>query len=218
MYYALDFLSNWLTVSEVDTLKILIQNYVKINAMLFRYYFLLLGILFTQCTNENSNPLETPFFSLLESSGIKIDTVTQAANTWEYGFKFTSLVNGKLSKLGILVPDTGSYKVRLYNLSSNILLLEQNIASKKVNTESFVNVSPIEITAGTNFGVSLVADVFFNVRNANGDVFNFPITKGNIKIISFNEDPCGANGCPSFPLTSVTNLIAPCVNIGFTAD
>lgn len=187
--------------------------------MIYRYYFILmLGFLFTQCTDENSNPLESPIFSLLQSPGIKIDTVTQAASTWEYGFKFTSLVNGKLSKLGILVPDTGTYKVRLYNLSSNTLLLEQHIASKKVNTEFFVSISPIEIAAGTNFGVSLVADVFFNVRNANGDVFNFPITKGNIKILSFNEEPCGINGCPFFPSTSVTTLIAPCVNIGFTAD
>ena len=187
--------------------------------MIPKYYFILmLGILFSQCSDENSNPLESPIFSLLQSPGIKIDTVTQAANTWEYGFKFTSLVNGKLSKLGILVPDTGTYKVRLYNLSSNTLLLEQNIASKKVNTESFVSISPIEIATGTNFGVSLVADVFFNVRNANGDVFNFPITKGNIKILSFNEDPCGTNGCPFFPVTSVTALIAPCVNIGFTAN
>jgi len=178
----------------------------------------LLGFLFSQCSDENSNPLESPFFSLLNSPGIKIDTVTQAANTWEYGFKFTSLVNGKLSKLGILVPDTGTYKVRLYNLSSNILLLEQHISSIKSQTESYVSIAPTEIIAGTNFGISLVADVFFNVRNANGDVFNFPITKGNLKILSFNEEPCGINGCAFFPTTSVTNLIAPCVNIGFTAD
>lgn len=181
-------------------------------------FFMLFGFLFIQCNDENSNPLETPIFSLLDQAGIKIDTVTQAAATWEYGFKFQSLVNGTLSKLGILVPDTGTYKIRLYNLNTRQLLIEKFIESKLSSTEYYVSIPPVEIKAGIDFGVSLVADVFFNVRNANGDVFNFPITKGNLKILSFNEEPCGINGCPFFPTTSVTNLIAPCVNIGFTAD
>ena len=187
---------------------------------MFQYYFAVIAtwILFSQCEDVNSNPIETPIFNLLFENNIAIDTVTQAATTWEYGFKFQSLVNGKLSKLGILVPDTGIYKIRLYNLSTNQLLLEKLIESKLSSKENYISIPSIEITAGTDFGVSLVADVFFNVRNLNGQVFNFPITKGNISIRSFNEDPCGTNGCPFFPTTSVNTLIAPCVNIGFTAD
>ncbi len=179
---------------------------------------LTISLLLIHCSDDKTHLLETPIFDFLSIPNTKIDTVKQAASVWEYGFRFKSKVDGNLSKLGLLLPDTGSFKVRLYNLTTNSLLVEKTIQSQIVNTENYIDISPIEIKAGNEFGVSLIADVFFNVRNLNGESFNFPITKGNISILSFNEEPCGVNGCPFFPSTSVSSLIAPCVNIGFTAN
>ena len=65
---------------------------------MFQYYFAVIAtwILFSQCEDVNSNPIETPIFNLLFENNIAIDTVTQAAITWKNGFKFKSLLKGKL--------------------------------------------------------------------------------------------------------------------------
>lgn len=163
-------------------------------------FFMLFGFLFIQCNDENSNPLETPIFSLLDQAGIKIDTVTQAAATWEYGFKFQSLVNGTLSKLGILVPDTGTYKIRLYNLNTNQLLIEKFIESKWSSTEYYVNIPPVEIKAGIDFGVSLVADVFLMCAMQMEMYSIFLLLKGTSKFFPLMKSLAGSTAVHPFRL------------------
>ncbi|MDQ3143023.1 MAG: hypothetical protein M3Q56_12335 [Bacteroidota bacterium] len=178
---------------------------------------LLLSVLYFGC-NKDDAAKESPFFSFFELSGIKIDTVKMALEVWEYGFRFKPLKTGTVSQLGLKVPTIGTYKIKLYNLSTNQVLAEKTVQSIHQNEEHFVDITPVTLAEGSEFGVALVADVFFKVRNINGQSFSFPMEKGNLSIISFNEAPCGPSGCATFPNITNNSVIAPCVNLVFTPN
>lgn len=175
-------------------------------------------LLLNSCSKDSDSKEEKPVFSFLSQSGTSIDTIRNAAAVWEYGFRFKPLQSGKITKLGIKVPAVNSFKVKLYNLTTQTIIAQTTIESTSEGGEFFGDIADVNVTSGTDLGVAIVADVFFKVRNLNGDAFAFPITKDNLSIISFNEELCGPNGCNAFPGTTNALVIAPCVNIVFVKD
>jgi len=164
-------------------------------------------------------PEESPFFDFLNSTGIKIDTIEKAAVSWEYGFRFSPIKNGQVTKLGIKLPGVGDFKVKLYDLDTQTVLAEQIVSSLVKSEESFLSINNTNLTAGKEYGLSVVADVFFRTTNTNLTAFSFPIKKGSLNILSFNEDnTCGTSGCGKFPVTVNLNRLAPCVNLVFNPD
>lgn len=178
-----------------------------------------IGVLFNfiSCKEDNS-VLEEPFFSYLKSPNIIIDTIKKAPNIWEYGFKFKPLKSGYIKALGVKLPTAGNFKVKLYDLTLNSIVLDTMIQAPFVNSESFIDVAPIPLNGNTEYGVSLVADVFFKVRQNNSLEFLFPQDIGSIKVIGFFEEKCGSNGCPNFPVISNSLVIAPCVSFKFNSN
>lgn len=175
-------------------------------------------LLLTSCTKDSESKEEMPLFSFLSQSGTSIDTIRNGAAIWEYGFRFKPLKTGKITKLGIKVPAINTFKVKLYNLTTQTIIAQTSIQSTSEGGEFFGDIADVNVTSGADLGVAIVADVFFKVRNLNGDAFSFPITKDNLSIISFNEEICGPNGCNAFPGTTNGTVIAPCVNIVFIKD
>lgn len=174
-------------------------------------------MVFFKCS-EDMSIIQEPFFSFLKSSNITIDTVEKAANVWEYGFKFTPLQSGIVKQLGIKVPAIGNFKVKLYNLITNSVIVDTIIESKAKGTESFIEVENLKLSNNTNYGLSIVADVFFKVKQNTGAVFVFPQVIGSIQVYGFFEEKCGANGCAVFPVALNDLVIAPCVSFKFQAD
>ncbi|MBK8956469.1 MAG: hypothetical protein IPM34_13075 [Saprospiraceae bacterium] len=189
---------------------------IKINTSI-----LLLVILISSwaCDQKDYHSVEeNPILSLLELEGTKIDTIEMATNVWEYGFRFTPLKPGVISKIGIKLPRVGHFRVKFYNLYSKSLITELDIESKSKHQEYYIPVNDQRIFPGRDYGISIVADAFYKVRNADFSAIIFPRIVGNIQIISFNEMPCGITGCPDFPDNSNSNNIAPCVTLGYIGD
>lgn len=181
--------------------------------------FIYLGffVSYISCEEEGSL-IEEPFFSYLKSPNITIDTIKKAPNIWEYGFKFKPLKSGYIKALGVKLPTAGNFKVKLYDLTLNSIVLDTMIQAPFVNSESFIDVAPIPLNGNTEYGVSLVADVFFKVRQNNSLEFLFPQDIGSIKVIGFFEEKCGSNGCLNFPDVSNSLVIAPCVSFKFNSN
>lgn len=178
------------------------------------YYYYLLSIFLIVSCGKDDKPLEySPLFSFFEKNNIIIDTVINAPSTWEYGFRFKSLKNQTITRVGIKVPVAGSFKVKLYDLNNGNLLVDTLVTSTLKFEESFININPIKIPINGEFGIAIVADVFFKVRNASGVAVDFPVTIGLIEVKSFNEEICGIPGCSEFPLITNNLVIAPCVNL-----
>lgn len=181
------------------------------------YLYIVLLLVVISCNGEE-NIIQEPFFSYLKTPNSTIDTIKKAASVWEYGFKFKPVKGGYLKALGVKLPTVGAYKVKLYNISTNVVILDTMIQAPFINSESFIDVAPIPLNGNTEYGVALVADVFFKVRQNSNLEFIFPQEIGNIIVIGFFEEKCGNNGCLSFPVVANNLVIAPCVSFKFHSN
>jgi len=82
---------------------------------------------FISCNSENEQ--EDVIFELLSRTDIKTDTIPQAQATWVYGFKIRTAKAGTVEQLGIKLPATGSYQVKLWNLDKGQVLAEKTLTS-----------------------------------------------------------------------------------------
>ncbi len=175
-------------------------------------------LLLNACEKDNNEVEEGPFFSLLEDKNIVIDTVPVASQNWEYGFAFKTLKKGKIKRLGLKLPTTGKFYVKLWDLSgpTPTLLAEKEIDSDKDHLPAFENIQSVALESNRKLGISIRANSFYRIQKKDSTAFDFPRKVGNISIESFHEesDP-GAN---SFPSQTNSLRVAPCVNVIFVAE
>ena len=175
-------------------------------------------ILFPSCEKENDPKEESPFFSFLDETNVDIDTVPVSSQEWEYGFKFKVLKKGKVKRLGLKLPTTGKFAVKLWDLSgpNPTLMAEKEIDSDTDHQAFFENVPQITLEANKEFGLSIRANSFYRIQKRDSTAFQFPRKIGNISIESFNEE---ANpGTNEFPSQSNSFRVAPYVNVIFITE
>ena len=176
--------------------------------------------LITSCKKDDNPKIEeSPFFLFFDQPAIAIDTTPVAANTWEYGFIFTPLADGKITKLGLKLPVTGEFTVKLWDLSGSlpVVLRDQKITSAAIHSPAFVEISPVSVSQNTQLGVSILANSFYRLQKNDASDFAFPVVAGNLKIVSFNEEMSNMSNDTFPPMPNPTRL-APCVNVVFIAD
>jgi len=178
--------------------------------------FLALLIMIVISYTKNDKVIEyAPFFEFFKQNNIILDTIDKAAAKWEYGFKFKSLVDQKIKKVGIFLPAVGSFEVRIYDINLNKILLDTTITTTVRLKEFYINIPEIAIPKNGIFGLTVKADSFIKLKDNRNIDFVFPRTVGSIDILSFNEMNCNINLCNSFPSFNNTQIIAPCVNAYF---
>jgi hypothetical protein len=185
----------------------------------FSSLLVVFSILMVSCDKEEDKVEESPLFQLLEDPAIMIDTVAQAADTWDYGFAFSPLKSGSISNLAMKLPATGAFKVTLWDLSgsSPVALHAHNINSGEVHKIYRQDVGGIRVDAGKKYGISILANTFYRVSKAGGGAFTFPRTIGNIVVHDFHE-AINNSGLASFPTETNDTRVAPCVDVIFIAD
>lgn len=192
---------------------------MKHNNLLFTCTLFCIGIL-VSCDKKNDPVVEeSPFFVFFDQASITIDTIPVAASTWQYGFTFKPLLDGRITQLGIKLPATGSFTVKLWDLSggTGTVLSEQSVNSVTAHTPAFVTIPAIDVKKNATLGVTVLANSFYHVKKQDATAFAFPLPVGNISITSFNE-VMNANATTPFPPATNTTQVAPCVNVVFIAD
>lgn len=175
--------------------------------------------LFISCTKDKTPANESPFYEFFNEAGIKIDTIEQAADTWEYGFAFTPLQNGKITALSIKLPVTGSFQAILWDISgpNPVALSTKSIVNAAQHQNATISISDIALTQGVKYGITVSSNAFYRVTKTGGGKFAFPKTVDNIRIESFNEAVNNSNSA-TFPPTTTDTRVNPCVNVIFIAD
>lgn len=180
---------------------------------------LLLSVL-ASCKDEDAQPVEeSPFFVFFDQPAITIDTTPVSATTWEYGFVFNPLVDGSINKLGVKLPVTGEFTVKLWDLSGNtpLILSEQKATSTTSHIPVFVDIPSIAVQKNATLGITVLANSFYRIQKQDASEFTFPMEVGNIRIVSFNEE-MSATSLATFPGIINKTRVAPCVNVVFVAD
>jgi len=185
---------------------------LKISVLTFSLLLILIS-----CNKEENKVEEKPILTLLNQQSIVIDTII-AAEPWIYGFKFTTIEDGKIKGLGMKLPKQGAFKAKLWNLDSGVLIKEETITANAAHAEIFNTIPEISIQKNTNLGISIEADSFYKIRKSNNSNFTFPIESGNIRILSFHESRVSANMDGKFPAMSRSDEVSPCVDVIFIED
>lgn len=169
--------------------------------------------------DENPKVEESPFFIFFDQPAITIDTTPVAASSWEYGFVFNPLADGKITKLGVKLPVAGDFTVRLWDLSgvTPVVLRDQKITSATVHVPAFVDIAPVSVPKNAQLGITVLANSFYRLQKKDASAFSFPVVTDNISILSFNEEMRDSS-LTTFPQTPNTTRVAPCVNVVFVAD
>ncbi len=181
---------------------------------------LCISCLFLCCDKGKNAVEESPFYEFFEDAGIKIDTIAQAADTWEYGFAFTPLENGKITALGIKLPAVGSFEAILWDISgsSPVALSTRIITTTAPHQDATLQIpSGVALSKGAKYGITVSSDNFYRVTKTGNEKFAFPRTVGSIRIESFNEAVNNSNTA-TFPSTTNDTRVNPCVNVIFIAD
>lgn len=165
------------------------------------------------CSDSDDQETNGPFLKFFTDQNVRIDTVDTPGQSWQYGFKFRSLKNQTITKLGIKVPATGNYRCLLYDLDLKETLIDTVVKSTVKHAESYITIPSTEIEENGNFGVAIVSDVFFKATMVDGKPFEFPLNLSGIEITSFHEGQCPNGNCNQFPNAINNLIIAPCVNI-----
>ncbi|MBL7799063.1 MAG: hypothetical protein JNJ90_21365 [Saprospiraceae bacterium] len=185
------------------------------------HYLLLLLTALASCTEDNvPKPEESPFFTFFDEPNIAIDTTPVAATLWEYGFEFNPIASGKITKLGVKLPTTGNFVVRLWRLYGNgapTVIVERVVTVNTAHEPTFTDINPLYFDANDPLAVTVWANSFYRVSKQDGSDFTFPLEVGNIAITSFKEAPNTSN-MAMLPATKNSTTVAPCVNVVFVAD
>ena len=130
----------------------------------------------TSCKNDIEQIVEEdPVFYLLSQPNIIIDTVTSTAKKWDYGFAFNTTKKGNVQKLGLVLPVVGKFKVKLFALSNDSILIEKEIESKKSGSKNFLDIKSIPLSTNSEYGISVNANSFYKMRKPDSTNFAFPM-------------------------------------------
>lgn len=183
--------------------------------------FLSLGLLFSIISCEKDDPAvqESPIFTLFGETAIQIDTVEQAADTWDYGFAFSPLKSGNIAQLGMKLPVSGSFKVTLWDLNGTtpVALVSQNLSAQAAHQSITQDITGVQVEKGKKYGISILANTFYRITKTDGSAFTYPKTIGNILVEGFHES-VNTTSLASFPSETNDTRLAPCVDVIFIAD
>ncbi len=178
-----------------------------------------LSTLFMFCKKDAEPAEESPFFDFFNEALVNIDTVENAADAWEYGFGFTPLKSGKITKFGIKLPATGDYSVTLWDLSgpTPVVMLTKKVTSAQMHANALAGIPAISLQGGVQYGLTVRSNAFYRITKPGNGKFNFPKTIGNIRIDAYREI-VNNTSLATFPTTTNDTRVTPCVNVIFIAD
>lgn len=147
-------------------------------------------VTFNSCSKDEEIDIaesapEYPMKSLLENGAMELkSTKINSAFNFEAGYKFKSFKNGKITALGVRVPNNETYRVTLWNADS-----EEIIETIDVNSTSgllsFEDIDPIDIVSGTEYFVSVNTNDYYMFDDGGNQVF--PIENDNILILGYSS-------------------------------
>jgi len=179
--------------------------------------FFFIGIVATSCKKDktNNNPMETNMDVLLNRIAYHAFDES-STKSYELGFAFSSSKNGKISKLGLKLPENGTYEVSLWDFDSELKLDSVMVTNSDSSKFNYASITPRTIASGKKYVVSV------NTTNKNyfcttGTLVGlFPFTSGSITFYDQREDNLNSVG---FPETYIrTNQYCGIAGFVFQAD
>lgn len=153
-----------------------------------------------------------PMKSLIESGHMQVTYEKVNDLTLELGYKFKSFKNGKITALGIRVPNNDVYRVTLWNLETEEILSTKHITSSS-GLLSFEDIEAVDINSGTNYYVAINTNDYYQFSSP--DTGLFPVEAEDI-LITGSSSSLGTN--QTLPVVFSEQFYIGIVDIKFVAN
>ncbi|WP_248722957.1 DUF4082 domain-containing protein [Seonamhaeicola sp. ML3] len=156
---------------------------------------------------------EYPMKTVMEDGAMTLkSTKINGVNTHEIGYRFKTFKNGKVTALGIRVPENDIYRVTLWNADTQEILKTAYITSTS-GLLSFEDIEPVNIQSGTTYFVAVNTNDYY-VFNDDGNTI-FPVESNNILLLGYGAQ-FGTNQV--LPPNIVKTVYLGMVDIKFVPD
>ncbi|MCB9034495.1 MAG: DUF4082 domain-containing protein [Chitinophagales bacterium] len=156
--------------------------------------------LLTSCKKEEitiKTITETPISTITNEKQM-VDTfyATNFTN-FEMGFEFYASIDGKITKLGCKMPETGNYIVSLWDVETKSVLAQTQVAVSNTNIFTYKElISSVEIMArkryivsvnNTSGGVNKKYYVYYNTNGVDIGLSIYSFTKSKITLLNYRD-------------------------------
>lgn len=137
------------------------------------------------CKKDKANRTENFLESYLQQSGFNEATAERNANS-EFGLFFTPIKTGTVKKVYVKTPAVqNNIRVTIWEVGANKILYSQVINASTANTFFSADVTGLSLTKDVEYAVTMNTTSYFERKKTNGTAATYPITVGNIKILSY---------------------------------
>jgi hypothetical protein len=116
-------------------------------------------LLFLSCKKEDgASPMVNPITAYVKAEGWTKTPYNAVA--YDLGYSFSTLKDGKITKLGVNMPEPGSYTVSLYDFDTKALLRQVKVSQTGTEAAAYADIESLAIIKDKKYVVSLntVAD------------------------------------------------------------
>jgi len=124
------------------------------------------------------------------------------------------LTDGRIRRLCVILPDNGTYELKLWDLSDTSEIAIANVTATVTDT-SCVAISEVRVEAGQVIGLTLYTfDWFYWKDEFDGDIF--PKTQGDVRILNYSAR--GDSPEHIFPPNPVLTALRGIADIEFESE
>jgi hypothetical protein len=149
---------------------------------------------------------ENPLQSFLTTTGFNQQTMEQTAtNDLLAGLSFKPTVTGKINSLLVKLPViNNNLKVSIWDNATGNLLRQEIVNVTSANTEITTQITPLQLEKDKIYVISMQTNTAFVRYRTDQTNASFPITAGNIQILSYRE----GTSTTTIPTENYYNLYA----------
>jgi hypothetical protein len=150
---------------------------------------------------------ENPLQSFLTTTGFNQQTMVQTTTSGELlaGISFKPTVKGKINSLLVQLPViNNNLEVSIWDDTTGNLLRQEIVNVSSANTQIEKQITPLQLEKDKIYVISMQTNTAFVRYKTDQSNASFPITAGNIQVLSYRE---GTN-LTTIPTSNYYNLYA----------
>lgn len=130
---------------------------------------------------------ENPLSTYLQASGFSEATTNQInLATFEFGYKFSPKVKGKINAITFKIPDNATNtRVTIWDNVTKVVLKTITIPNSTANVETKFTIDPFMVEANKEYMITYNGNDWYNHTKLNNSVTTYPINAGNITILGY---------------------------------
>lgn len=143
----------------------------------------------SETESEAVKPTENNIAKYVEANAGTLESKTRSSGPWELGVVFSTAAAGKLTQVGTRMPESGSYRVIVWDFDAKTVLRQKTVEQTTPDQLTLADVDALALTPNKKYVISVNSQsgginkkYFFAAKTGGGDWL--PFTKGSVLVHS----------------------------------